>query len=81
MYDYFQHFKTYGFKWEEKTLKFKYEIKLVSGKIEKKITLDKLPRKLLHLDESRVWNMKNTWVKKKSNNQRIAFLMYTKKTF
>lgn len=56
-------------------MKFKYEIKLVSGKIEKKITLDKLPRKLLHLDESRVWNMKNTWVKNKSNNQRIAFLI------
>ena len=38
----FQHFKTYGFKWEEKTSKFKYEIKLVSGKIEKKTTVDKL---------------------------------------
>ena len=36
IYDYLEHFKTYGFEWDNDILKFKYEIKLVSGKIQKK---------------------------------------------
>ena len=54
IYDYLEHFKTYGFEWTNDILKFKYEIKLVSGKIQKKITLDKTTRKKICIDESRV---------------------------
>ena len=72
-YDYLEHFKTYGFEWTHDELKFRYEIKLVS--VQKKMTLDRLTRKMLCLDESRVWNMKMSWTKDKSAfGGRISYL-------
>ena len=45
IYDYLEHFKSYGFEWTNDILKFRYEIKLVSGKIQKRYSLTKLQEK------------------------------------
>ena len=67
MYDYFGHFKKFGFEWNKDDLRLNYKIKIDptdNKKIEKKLTLDRLTRKKICLDESRVWNMKMNWKKK-----------------
>ena len=50
-------------------------IKQTIKKIEKRLTLDRLTRKKICIDESRVWNMKNTWQKNNSarDNSRLTF--------
>ena len=74
IYDYLEHFKTYGFEWTNDILKFKYEIKLVSGKIQKKTILDKTTRKKICIVESRVWNISMRWPKNKPFIGRISYL-------
>ena len=78
IYDYLEHFKTYGCEWTNDILKFKYEIKLVLGKIQKKRKkkpLDKTTRKKIYIDESRVWKMSMRWPKNKPFIGRISYLM------
>ena len=67
IYNYFCHFKKFGFEWNKNDLRLNYKIKIDptdNKKIEKKLTLDRLTRKKICLDESRVWNMKMNWKKK-----------------
>ena len=64
MYDYIRYFEKFRLEWYQKDLKLYYGIKIDKSnnkKIEKRLTLDILTRKKLCIDESRVWNMKDTW--------------------
>ena len=79
MYDYIGHFEKLGLEWYQKDLKLYYGIKIDkkdNKKIEKRLTLDRLTRQKIWIDESRVWNMKNTWQKNNSakDNSRLTFL-------
>ena len=65
VYDYVGHFDKYGFewRWDKDSVGFKYEIKKAkNGKIEKKIYLKPLSRKKIVVDESRMNNMKMSYV-------------------
>ena len=78
MHDYIGHFEKFGIEWYQKDLKLYYGIKINktdNQKIEKRLTLDRLTRKKNCIDESRVWNMKNTWQKNNSarDNSRLTF--------
>ena len=67
MYDYIGDFEKFGLEWYQKDLKLYYGIKTDktdNKKIEKRLSLERLTRKKICIDESRVWNMKNTWQKK-----------------
>ena len=75
MYDYIGHFEKFGLEWYQKDLKLCYGIKIDktdNKEIEKRLTLDRLTRKKICIDESRVWNMKNTWQKKKTLQEIIV---------
>ena len=78
MYDYIGDFEKFGLEWYQKDLKLYYGIKTDktdNKKIEKRLSLERLTRKKICIDESRVWNMKNTWQKITArDNSRLTFL-------
>ena len=56
MYDYLNHFKNYGFNWEDNKIGLRYFVKKVGTKIQKRLT-SKNTRKMIVLDEQRMFNV------------------------
>ena len=69
VYDYIGHFEKFGLEWIQNDLGLKYVVKIDNSdkkKIKKQLTLSQQTRKKICLDESRVWNMENSWELNKS---------------
>ena len=58
-YNYQFHLEIFGFEWVDAELEFLHTVKMSTDKkkLIRKITMRKKTRKLLFLDESRVWNL------------------------
>ena len=67
-YNYYKHFKKFGFEWENTTIEFKFSIEVSKDekKFIKKMTMSKNARSRIHVDESRIWNMGKRNVKRLS---------------
>ena len=67
-YNYYKHFKKFGFEWENTTIEFKFSIEVSKDekKLIKKMTMSKNARSRIHVDESRIWNMGKRNVKRLS---------------
>ena len=57
-YNYMLHLENYGFEWEDTSLEFKYSVRFSTDKkgLIKKLSMGKTIRKIIFLDESRVWS-------------------------
>ena len=58
-YNYYEHLEKFKFEWENEPLEFKYSVELSTDKSQltiKKWQWEKKKRKLLFIDESRIWN-------------------------
>ena len=79
VYDYIGHFEKFGLEWIQNDLGLKYVVKRDNSdkkKIKKQLTLSQQTRKKICLDESRVWNMENSWeLTKSGTNGRISYLI------
>ena len=58
--DYLNHFKTYGFNWEDNKIGLRYFVKKVGTKVQKRLTLSQNSRKMIVLDEQRIFNVHNS---------------------
>ena len=73
MYDYLNHFKTYGFNWEDNKIGLRYFVKKVGTKVQKRLTLSQNSRKMIVLDEQRIFNVHYS-VKRDLSDIKIFFL-------
>ena len=78
VYNYYKHFKKFGFTWEHKTLGIKYGIRISNSdnkKIKKQLTLKTDTRHKLNVDLTRIWNMTNNWPENKPIGFRYSYLI------
>ena len=71
--DYLNHFKTYGFNWEDNKIGLRYFVKKVGTKVQKRLTLSQNSRKMIVLDEQRIFNVHNS-VKRDLSDIKKIFL-------
>ena len=70
VYGYIRHLKKFGFLWADTRISLVYEINVIGNKLRKMLMMSRNERKKLAIDETRAWNMKMTWQKNNSANDR-----------
>lgn len=70
VYGYIGHLKKFGFLWADTRISLVYEINVIGNKLRKMLMMSRNERKKLAIDETRAWNMKMTWQKNNSANDR-----------